>query len=834
MLGALAGSAHVRLSADVGGLRRDMHAAEREFLGSLRRMELGSRSAGIQIARGLGFALLGSIGPMFLLGKAVRASMAELAAMRRETAQTEAVLESTGGVANVTARDIERLAEAGLRLSGVDDQLIHRAANVLLTFTRIRNEVGAGNDIFNQATQAVLDMSVALGLDMQRSAIQVGRALQDPLYGISALRRVGVNFTVEQKKLIERLMESGRVLEAQKFILAELRTEFGGSARQAGQEFPAALARAREAAVGLGAAYLETLTPALQDAAAWLERQLESFADNEQSQKEFRDTVLQVADVLVDLGRGANEVAQALGGWASTIKLLILLKLGSVILGWTSAMRGYTRATWGAVAATSALAIASGGVVISPRTGAPIPVPAPGRLGRLGRGLITRAGGLLPSAGAVAVATGIVLSQVPGGSGTRERDRRSRMRALVDGEYTSEFPHLTWVATELAHGRHVDRELVRIFQTLGQATEADMARVERRLRATWNRRPRPPAVTAPRLSDEHERRPREGRPRLPKLPEPKTELSVRTEMALAEASRTESDADDLRALERARRELIRMLKQRDLTEKERLKITRDLAAIENQMRSIEEDRRREAERAADEAKRAAEERRRRAEEERKNAHDQRVFELERAIDRALETRGVQDDLRKLIALRDYYRRWLAQQKKGTEDWREARADLDDVNERIKAIRTSERERRRRIKEWRLERAVRLAEETDGVQDDLRALRRLRAHLLAVRREQERYSEEWMETQDRIDDINRRIREARRQARDRDSGMFERFQGELERLLSQFAPNFFPASGDGLPERAGGVTIVQQFPTAPTDYFREARWAQAAARAVFDG
>ena len=88
-------------------------------------------------------------------------------------------------------------------------KLIQSGANVLLTFTNIRNEVGRGNDIFNQATGLALDMSVALGHDLASSNIQLGKALNDPIKGITALQRVGVAFTEQQKEQITTLVESG-------------------------------------------------------------------------------------------------------------------------------------------------------------------------------------------------------------------------------------------------------------------------------------------------------------------------------------------------------------------------------------------------------------------------------------------------------------------------------------------------------------------------------------------------------------------------------------------------------------------------------------------------
>lgn len=155
-------------------------------------------------------------------------------------AQTEAVLRSTGGVAGVTGDQVEYLAGRMQRLTGMSDETIQTGENMLLTFTNI------GKDIFPQATQTMLDMSVALGQDVKGSAIQLGKALQDPILGVTALRRVGVNFTEAQQDQIKAMVESGKAADAQKFILKELQTEFGGSAQAAGQTFAGQLNVLRE------------------------------------------------------------------------------------------------------------------------------------------------------------------------------------------------------------------------------------------------------------------------------------------------------------------------------------------------------------------------------------------------------------------------------------------------------------------------------------------------------------------------------------------------------------------------------------------------------------
>lgn len=139
-------------------------------------------------------------------------------------AQTNAVLKSTGQIAGVTAEQVTHLATSLQKSTTFSDEAVRSSENLLLTFTNI------GKNIFPDATKAVLDMSVALGQDTKSSAIQLGKALQDPILGVTALRRVGVNFNEKQRDVIKNLVETGHSLEAQKMILKELSTEFGGSA----------------------------------------------------------------------------------------------------------------------------------------------------------------------------------------------------------------------------------------------------------------------------------------------------------------------------------------------------------------------------------------------------------------------------------------------------------------------------------------------------------------------------------------------------------------------------------------------------------------------------
>lgn len=176
-------------------------------------------------------------------------------------AKTEAVIKSTGGAAGLTADEVSDLAGQFSNLSGIDDELIQSAENVLLTFTSI------GRDVFPQAMEAALNMSVALGTDLQGAVIMVGKALQDPITGLTALRRAGVNVNTEMKNTVKAMVAMGDVAGAQAFILKELETEFGGVAEAAGDTLAGKLGKAEVAIGNLAEKIGGALVPVIGEAA---------------------------------------------------------------------------------------------------------------------------------------------------------------------------------------------------------------------------------------------------------------------------------------------------------------------------------------------------------------------------------------------------------------------------------------------------------------------------------------------------------------------------------------------------------------------------------------
>lgn len=175
---------------------------------------------------------------------------------------SEAIIKSTGGAAGVTAGQIDQLSTSLSNMSGVDDELIKSAENVVLTFTNIKNSAGAGNDIFNQTTQAALDMSTVLGGDATQAALQLGKALNDPAQGLSKLARSGVSFTEQQKEQVKALQASGDLLGAQKIILGEVNREFGGAAAAAADPFQRMKVASDNLKEAIGSGLIPVLAPA--------------------------------------------------------------------------------------------------------------------------------------------------------------------------------------------------------------------------------------------------------------------------------------------------------------------------------------------------------------------------------------------------------------------------------------------------------------------------------------------------------------------------------------------------------------------------------------------
>jgi len=181
--------------------------------------------------------VLGMIGIGFGFYKVVdmlRSGVDKAHELRLANAQIEAGLRSTNYAAGMTMdtlnKSVERIKSQSLYGGGQ----LKNMQSVLLTFPKV------GKNLFDPASQSIVDMATRMKMELPHAAVMVGKALQDPATGVMMMRRIGINFTKEQVKHFKELVGAGKLEEAQMLILKELNTEFGGSAKAAFDATPMA------------------------------------------------------------------------------------------------------------------------------------------------------------------------------------------------------------------------------------------------------------------------------------------------------------------------------------------------------------------------------------------------------------------------------------------------------------------------------------------------------------------------------------------------------------------------------------------------------------------
>jgi hypothetical protein len=271
---------------------------------------------GVLKVAGLAFAGMG-------IAEFLTDSVRSLERIERINAQTTSVIKSTGGAAKVTAQNVFDLTGNLENLTATEAESIQQGANLLLTFTNIKNGVGANNQIFDQAVGAMTDMARALdttggaNIDTSKTAIQLGKALNDPIKGVTALQRVGVSFTETQKDQIRGFVEAGDVMSAQRIILAELTKEFGG----AGEAFARTTAGKIELAKHALGTFGETITgfvlPALGNLASKgadaFNALAEGFSSGEVTSGGFKGVMQGLGVAVKDLFGAVGDVAGVVG-----------------------------------------------------------------------------------------------------------------------------------------------------------------------------------------------------------------------------------------------------------------------------------------------------------------------------------------------------------------------------------------------------------------------------------------------------------------------------------------------------------------------------------------
>lgn len=222
------GSLIIRLAVEHGLLQEGLSAAEQDVARTTRNIQRRGREIA-DFGKNMSLAI-----SLPMLGLAT-ASMKAAKESADAIGQVNAALASMGGAAGRTTEQLQALAASQMGGSLFDDdQILREVTANLLTFGKVSGEQ------FDRAQQAALDLSTRMGTDLTSATIQIGKALNDPIKGVTALSKAGIQFTADQKAMIASMVEAGDVAGAQQIILGELEKQFGGAAQAARDADPGA------------------------------------------------------------------------------------------------------------------------------------------------------------------------------------------------------------------------------------------------------------------------------------------------------------------------------------------------------------------------------------------------------------------------------------------------------------------------------------------------------------------------------------------------------------------------------------------------------------------
>lgn len=214
---------------------------------------------------------------------------------------------------------LKSYAEANELTLATDAEVIKATQAKLLTFKELAGTADEAGGAFDRATRAAIDLAAAGFGTAEGNAVQLGKALNNPIKGITALTRSGITFTDAEREKIKALTESGKVLEAQDLILKAIETQVGGTAaatatasekmalafdnvkETVGAALMPAFASLAEAMIPvaeelapiLGEA-IEALVPSLQELAGFIPKVVEAFAP-------MIPALISIAGAIIDL-----------------------------------------------------------------------------------------------------------------------------------------------------------------------------------------------------------------------------------------------------------------------------------------------------------------------------------------------------------------------------------------------------------------------------------------------------------------------------------------------------------------------------------------------------
>lgn len=236
-----------------------------------------SRRAGTATAniQRFGISFRSVVGPMVALTGALTLANRSLNTFGKRQADLQVLAAQLERIGAGGSKQLDELKAAADRLGDAtlfsQDDFI-QSFNILSSFRAIAVES------FTEVSEVAADIAQVMGSDVKSATVQLAKALEDPKRGLTALSRSGITFNEAQTETIKKLVDSGKLLDAQSLILETIKGQYEGAGTAAGKGFAGALDLLSENAGDAAEALGKVLEPAATDAANALAALLEQIS----------------------------------------------------------------------------------------------------------------------------------------------------------------------------------------------------------------------------------------------------------------------------------------------------------------------------------------------------------------------------------------------------------------------------------------------------------------------------------------------------------------------------------------------------------------------------
>lgn len=155
-----------------------------------------------------------------------RQAISDAEAERKGLIRLQSVIESTGRSSEISAGQIDEMAQSLEDFANQDKQAAMDAVAQIATYDEI------SSDLFGRILTASSNIAAAFSTDISSAVSNMGRVLQDPLTGMTRLQRQGVMISSEIQDQVKSLIEQNRLYDAQVLLLDEIDEKVGGVAEK--------------------------------------------------------------------------------------------------------------------------------------------------------------------------------------------------------------------------------------------------------------------------------------------------------------------------------------------------------------------------------------------------------------------------------------------------------------------------------------------------------------------------------------------------------------------------------------------------------------------------